>query len=514
MAIATGGAGRGRDAGARADGRGDVFPGLEAFFWSGILVGLLPAVVVAGLRGRFDAGMLNLAGMGAGLGAILGLFVGLARGVWRPGQPLPVRDPEPTSPVGPEAGWTRRPSSGTPGWTTAATSSRAEPEVVAEEPAVRGGARGPDPGARRGPAPRDLAGDRRGDPAGGRDRADDPGRPGRAGRDPRRTGLGQDHRACGTWPPSCPPGPAAGSGCSRCSTSRAIAAAGPDPLVILTLDSHQVARPGLCECRCMGYTDHELAALDTWSPPADPAIYRLAPWDQDDAIEYLLATDRDACASVMGRLGRSGDFAFLDGIPELCTVVLDRMARDESIGDVRTALRARAGGADRRARPIPRERIEDLCLRRVRRNGAAGAGPPWPRSWTGGEAAGEHLARLIRHRPAALLLAADRIAAIIECGQLDAVLADRLPARAGARSRAADRGEHRGDPASERVDQGQPRRHPPPRRQPAPRRDARLAARSGLPAAPGGCRSRRGRLARAGPRGGQPAAAPNCERPT
>ncbi len=165
MAISTGGAGRGRDAGARADGRGDVFPGLEALFWSGLLVGLLPSVVVGGLRGRFDADMLNLAGMGAGLGMFLGLFIGLARGVWRPGQPLAARDPEPTTPVGPEAGPDPSPQLWDPWVDGGRDLDRAGPDVVAEEPS--GAEEREDPILRApGPAPGDLAGDRRGDPAG------------------------------------------------------------------------------------------------------------------------------------------------------------------------------------------------------------------------------------------------------------------------------------------------------------------------------------------------------------
>ncbi len=123
MVIMMGGEG-GRDAGVRARGRDDVFPGLQAFFWTGILVGLLPSIVVAGLLGRFDGGMLNLAGMGVGLGAILGLFVGLARGVWRVGPPLVRAMRSRSRPSDRRPARRRRPSSGTPGWTTAATSSR------------------------------------------------------------------------------------------------------------------------------------------------------------------------------------------------------------------------------------------------------------------------------------------------------------------------------------------------------------------------------------------------------
>src|SRR5262249_51581143 len=95
MAIASDRPEGGRDAGARAHGRGDVFPGLEAFIGVGVLVGLTSAVVVAGLRGRLDGHLLTLVAQGVGLGGILGLFVGLGRGVWRPGPAIRVRESEP-----------------------------------------------------------------------------------------------------------------------------------------------------------------------------------------------------------------------------------------------------------------------------------------------------------------------------------------------------------------------------------------------------------------------------------
>ena len=125
----------------------------------------------------------------------------------------------------------------------------------------------------------------------------------------------------------------------------------------------------------------------------------------------------------------------------------------------------------------------------------------------------ERLARLIRHRPAALLLAADRIASIIEDGRLSDALAP-APARAGRRGRAADRGQHRGHPASERVVTGAIGGvHPlaasllhaaTPGWRPDPDCRPRL----------GGRLSRRDRRGRAGPRGGRPRIAPSCEMPT
>jgi hypothetical protein len=60
-------------------------------------------VVIAELMER-GSGSLVARLLGAGLGGILGLFVGLGRAVWRPGQPLPDREPVPASAPTREAG--------------------------------------------------------------------------------------------------------------------------------------------------------------------------------------------------------------------------------------------------------------------------------------------------------------------------------------------------------------------------------------------------------------------------
>jgi len=94
------------------------------------------------------------------------------------------------------------------------------------------------------------------------------------------------------------------------------------------------------------------------------AVYGLAPWGQDDLIEYLLAAHRDRCPSVMARLKHSGNGGFLQGIPELWTVVLDLMARDEAITDVRSALRHEL--EVRLGNHRLRDQVEDRCLIAIR----------------------------------------------------------------------------------------------------------------------------------------------------
>lgn len=66
--------------------------------------------------------------------------------------------------------------------------------------------------------------------------------------------------------------------------------------------------------------------------------YVLAPWRQDEWIEYLLAVHTNRCASVMTRLKNDAGLAPLQGNPQLCRLVLDQLATDESIPSARAAL--------------------------------------------------------------------------------------------------------------------------------------------------------------------------------
>lgn len=69
---------------------------------------------------------------------------------------------------------------------------------------------------------------------------------------------------------------------------------------------------------------------------------RLAPWGEDEFIEYLLAAHKDQCASVMRRLKAGGDEG-LDGVPQMCALVFDAMANDETLRGVREVIDHTAG---------------------------------------------------------------------------------------------------------------------------------------------------------------------------
>ena len=162
---------------------------------------------------------------------------------------------------------------------------------------------------------------------------------------------------------------------------------------------------------------------------------KLAPWGRDEWIEYLLAGDRDLCASVMARLARQeAEQDLLEGIPELWRIVLDRMAADEAIRGPRQALRIELDRrfADRESRRC----IEGDCLAALVVRGQSSYRLLECLRRHGPDAA---LFRLIRHRAIQLLLAADRIADDLSQGTECRVPGQPAPSRARARSRLADR---------------------------------------------------------------------------
>jgi len=157
---------------------------------------------------------------------------------------------------------------------------------------------------------------------------------------------------------------------------------------------------------------------------SDPATkLRLAPWGEDEWIEYLLASDRRTCASVMARLSDAKDEAArLDGIPELWRVVLDRMMADPSIQGPVSALRSELAAllSDAEYRAL----IQADCFVAVAVNQG---NPVRARASILQNHPGERLLRLIRHRPVQLLLAADGIAGAIKHRDESETLAVTLP---------------------------------------------------------------------------------------
>lgn len=68
------------------------------------------------------------------------------------------------------------------------------------------------------------------------------------------------------------------------------------------------------------------------------ALFDMAPWTEDDCVQYLATVHRERCASVLARIRRSKNLDALRGLPELWHIVLDVMAADESVRDIESAL--------------------------------------------------------------------------------------------------------------------------------------------------------------------------------
>jgi uncharacterized protein YjbI with pentapeptide repeats/energy-coupling factor transporter ATP-binding protein EcfA2 len=156
---------------------------------------------------------------------------------------------------------------------------------------------------------------------------------------------------------------------------------------------------------------------------AEQVDLRLAPWGNDEWIEYLLATDHRLCASVMARLELAkAEATRLDGIPELWRLVLDRMVANPSLAGPRCVLKSELAAL--LPEPELRGDIETACFLAVSKKGADSV--RYIRN-VRPRLADEWLLRLIRHRPVQLLLAADSIVHAIKNRADREALSIRLP---------------------------------------------------------------------------------------
>jgi uncharacterized protein YjbI with pentapeptide repeats len=149
--------------------------------------------------------------------------------------------------------------------------------------------------------------------------------------------------------------------------------------------------------------------------------YRLTPWREDDWIEYLLAAHGPRCASVIRRVRAAGDGSLLRGIPELCCVVLDRLAADEDLPSVRAALsqflEEEVAGRDLQlltraaclASALGSGSIPDKEMANLRRQGAT-----------------PELLQVLRHEPAQVLMAAEQVVIDLLSGEPCNYLGQRL----------------------------------------------------------------------------------------
>ena len=155
-------------------------------------------------------------------------------------------------------------------------------------------------------------------------------------------------------------------------------------------------------------------------PHDDWHAIQLAPWGEDDVMEYLLARHKSRCGDVLAQLGPC-DWSELGGIPELWTLVLDALAEHRAqppLAQVlRTALVEKAGDAAIDA-------VGNYGLLCVLKDQIA-AEKPSPQF--GGLEVSDEVRSLLRHAPMQHALAVGRIADDLAAGSPCRYLIARLP---------------------------------------------------------------------------------------
>lgn len=186
----------------------------------------------------------------------------------------------------------------------------------------------------------------------------------------------------------------AGSG--KTTALRHLAAVLPEDAALLLLDEGETIHAGKSKTDCL------VVRAVTGHIEPRVRMFRLAPWSDDDLIEYMLVVHKDHCASVMSRLSIA-DRDLLRGTPELWRIVLDEMVRDPLIVSARAALRRYLHM--QLADPKLLDRARYACLGALMRDGGQDA-PPEKAGKGDFKAA---LKQKLRHVEVQLLLAAERV---------------------------------------------------------------------------------------------------------
>jgi uncharacterized protein YjbI with pentapeptide repeats len=164
------------------------------------------------------------------------------------------------------------------------------------------------------------------------------------------------------------------------------------------------------------------ASRERW-PGKLLAAFEMAPWGEDEWIEYLLATHRERCGSVVKRLRAAPDRDAFPGLPELWRVVLDELAADEAITGVREALRRFV--ARQVSGPDMERAIRMGCLELLLPEGSIS--PPLTLKGVGRRVCTQPLWRLLRHTAVEMVLAAEQIVTDLRDGLPCGYLRCKLP---------------------------------------------------------------------------------------
>lgn len=123
---------------------------------------------------------------------------------------------------------------------------------------------------------------------------------------------------------------AGGPGAGKTTALRHLAATLPAAADAVFLDDPEPAEIAVFAQQRVVFTGRE-------SVPADVTL-QLAPWSEDDLIEWLLAAAPQRCADVMARVHAAADKAELLGNPTLWHVVIDQFLDDVSLTTIREAV--------------------------------------------------------------------------------------------------------------------------------------------------------------------------------
>jgi uncharacterized protein YjbI with pentapeptide repeats len=150
--------------------------------------------------------------------------------------------------------------------------------------------------------------------------------------------------------------------------------------------------------------------------------WRLARWDDDDCIEYLLARHPQQCSSVMRRIVSDSGRKRLAGLPELWRAVLDQLAQDELVTSMPVALRLEA--AARLGTAVTRSATGLWCFTSVCHPDRASYLAELLARWEDVDASA---CSFLRHAIVQSLLAAEHLAEELQFARDPRVLATRFP---------------------------------------------------------------------------------------